>query len=116
MLRGSVDTANVAVSEPQQSATVPEHKPETYPKALRLSFADPPTNIIHIYIYIYIYMVPPPPPVPTSALVPQEHEHQNMGTGGRGSMEIVGFTNIFHDFPETNRGKCWFYQHFQQFP
>ena len=52
----------------------------------------------------------PPPPVPRSALVPQEHEHQ------RESMEIVGFTNIFHDFPETNHGKCWFYQHFQQFP
>ena len=48
-----------------------------------------------ICIYIYIRS----PPVPRSALVPQEHEHQNMSTGGRGLMEIVGFTNIFHDFP-----------------
>ena len=47
------------------------------------------------------------------------HDCPNYGTGSRGFskiMEIIGFTNIFYDFPQTNHGKCWSCQHFQQFP
>ena len=47
------------------------------------------------------------------------HDSQNYGSGFRGFskiMEIIGFTNIFYDFPQKNHGKCWSCQHFQQFP
>ena len=52
------------------------------------------------------------------------HSHESGETSGvraivPGIMEIVGNvgkTNNFHDSPQTNHGKCWFCQHFQQFP
>ena len=47
---------------------------------------------------------------------------KNSGLCSRGSskfmelVENVDETNIFHDLSGENHGKCWFYQHVQQFP